>query len=89
MERASETVSAAERKPAVPVSKKLTGWWSSAKQFLQDVRAEMRQVVWPTRQEVYDTTLIVIGIVTFFGVFLWTVDVIVARILSAVLKWLS
>lgn len=88
MERASETASASDAKPAVSVSK-LTGWWSSSVQFLRDVRAEMRQVVWPTRQEVYDTTLIVIGIVTFFGVFLWTVDVVVTRLLNTILKWLS
>ncbi|MCS7081085.1 MAG: preprotein translocase subunit SecE [Chloracidobacterium sp.] len=88
MERASETAPAAEAKPSVLVSK-VTNWWSSSVQFLRDVRAEMQQVVWPTRQEVYDTTLIVIGIVTFFGVFLWTVDVVVTRILSAILKWLS
>lgn len=88
MERASETASASDSKPAVSVSK-LTGWWSSSVQFLRDVRAEMRQVVWPTRQEVYDTTLIVIGIVTFFGVFLWTVDVVVTRLLNTIMKWLS
>ncbi|QUW03910.1 preprotein translocase subunit SecE [Chloracidobacterium validum] len=58
-------------------------------QFLRDTRDELKQVTWPTRKEVYDTTLVVIGIVTFFGFFLWGVDVVVARILDAFLKWLA
>ncbi|AEP11002.1 preprotein translocase subunit SecE [Chloracidobacterium thermophilum] len=88
MERASETVTAPESKPSVPVSK-LTGWWSSSIQFLRDTRNELRNVVWPTREEVYDTTLVVIGITTFFGFFLWGVDVVVARLLETILKWLG
>lgn len=88
MERASETVTAPENKPVESVSK-LTGWWSSSVQFLRDTRAELRQVHWPTRKEVYETTLVVIGVVTFAGVFLWASDVVVARILDAILKWLT
>ncbi|OYT69630.1 MAG: preprotein translocase subunit SecE [Chloracidobacterium sp. CP2_5A] len=88
MERASETVTAPENKPVESVSK-LTGWWSSAAQFLRETRAELRQVNWPTRKEVYETTLVVIGVVAFTGFFLWVADVVVARVLDAILKWLA
>ncbi|QUV85620.1 preprotein translocase subunit SecE [Chloracidobacterium aggregatum] len=88
MERASETVTAPESKPSVPVPK-LAGWWSSGIQFLRDTRSELRNVVWPTREEVYDTTLVVIGIAVFFGFFLWGVDVVVTRLLEMIFKWLA
>ncbi|MGQ9897375.1 MAG: preprotein translocase subunit SecE [Acidobacteriota bacterium] len=88
MEQASETVVASKSKSPLSVSK-LTVWWSSGIQFLHDTRAELKNVVWPTREEVYDTTLVVIGIVVFFGLFLWGVDVVVTSLLEKILKWLA
>ena len=35
----------------------------------------MRKVVWPTRHETFQTTLIVIGIVIVFAIIMWGVDV--------------
>ncbi len=46
-------------------------------------------MTWPTREEVYDTTLVVIGITVFFGFFLWGVDVVVTRLLEMIFKWLA
>lgn len=88
MEQASETATAPESKPSVPVSK-LTAWWSSGVQFLRDTRGELKNVVWPTREEVYDTTLVVIGLMAFLGFFLWGVDVVVARLLEMIFKWFA
>ena len=42
--------------------------------FLHEVRVEMRQVTWPTRHEVIVTTFVVIVAVAFFGVFFFGVD---------------
>jgi len=46
------------------------GAWS----FLQESRTEVRKVVWPSRQETVQTTLIVIAVVILIGIFLWLVD---------------
>ena len=35
---------------------------------------EMARVTWPTRREVYATTLVVILTSIFFGLYLWIVD---------------
>ena len=43
--------------------------------FFKDARNEMRKVVWPTRHETFQTTLIVIGIVIVFAIIMWGVDV--------------
>jgi preprotein translocase subunit SecE len=42
--------------------------------FLRDARTEVRKVVWPTRRETGQTTLIVIVVVTIVAVILWVFD---------------
>lgn len=42
--------------------------------FLVQAKREVRQVVWPTRQETVQMTLIVFLIVIIMGIFLWLVD---------------
>jgi preprotein translocase subunit SecE len=50
------------------------GWFDNSRTFLTEVRNEMRRVTWPTRKEVYATTLVVILTSAFFGVYLWGLD---------------
>ncbi len=54
--------------------------------YLHDVRVEMKQVTWPTRDDVKSTTGVVIGTVFFFGVFLWLVDMGVQHAVEYVFK---
>ncbi len=42
--------------------------------FIQDSQIEVRKVVWPTRQETVQTTLIVILMVIFVAIILWLLD---------------
>ncbi len=42
--------------------------------FAQASRAELRKVVWPTREETIRTTLIVMVMVVVAGLFLWAID---------------
>lgn len=43
-------------------------------QFARDARTEVRKVVWPTRQETVQTTLLVIVMVILVGLMLWLFD---------------
>ena len=43
-------------------------------QFLKDVRAEMKRVTWPTRQDVIRWTGVVVGALVFFGVYVAILD---------------
>lgn len=45
-------------------------------EFLQGSRAELRKIVWPTRAETIQTTLIVIAMVVVMGLLLWLLDVL-------------
>jgi preprotein translocase subunit SecE len=50
------------------------GFW----QFVLDSRIELRKVVWPTRPETIQTTLVVFGFVLIAGVFFWLLDLFLA-----------
>mgnify|MGYP001817043245 FL=1 len=42
--------------------------------FIQTSRVELRKVVWPTRQETFQTTVAVIIFVIIMGLFFWGLD---------------
>ena len=52
--------------------------------FASDSRVEVRKVVWPSRQETVQTTLIVFVMVFLIGLFLWLVDMLLSYILKAI-----
>lgn len=52
--------------------------------FAQDARTELRRVVWPTRTETIQTTLIVLLIVLLVGIFLWLLDMLLQWGFSAI-----
>jgi len=42
--------------------------------FVRESRVEIRKVVWPTRKETIQSTLLVLVMVTLVGIFLWLLD---------------
>lgn len=42
--------------------------------FIQGSRVELRKVVWPTREETIQTTVVVLVFATIMGVFFWLLD---------------
>jgi preprotein translocase subunit SecE len=64
-------------------SEQASGWFGRARRFLVDVRAELGRVTWPTRREVWATTVVVILVSALFGVYLYIVDLS----LSALVAW--
>src|SRR6266481_5096682 len=46
-------------------------------EIYQQVKQEMRKTTWPTRTEVWSTTVVVLLAVVFFGFYLWGVDKLV------------
>lgn len=48
--------------------------------FLKDAQIEVRKVVWPTRQETWQTTLIVAVAVLILGIMIWIIDMILSWI---------
>jgi len=59
-------------------------WWNRTRTFLSEVRQELKRVTWPSRREVYATTIVVILTSLFFGVYLFVVDFVI----SSGVNWL-
>ena len=58
-------------------------------QFIQQVRAEVSKVVWPTRREVMLTTIMVFIMAALTAVFFALVDIVIRSGLQAVLNMFS
>jgi preprotein translocase subunit SecE len=44
--------------------------------FLKESRMEVRKVIWPTRQETLQATLVVVALVFIVGLILWLLDMV-------------
>jgi len=47
-------------------------------QFVLEARVELRKVFWPTRNETFTTTLVVLAFVLVASVFFWVLDLMLA-----------
>lgn len=59
-------------------------WYKRIIPFLKEVRTEVRKVTWPSRQEVYNTTIVVIIATFFFGFYLYFMDIIFSWVIAQI-----
>jgi preprotein translocase subunit SecE len=52
--------------------------------LVKEARAEIRKVVWPTRQETTQTTLIVVAVVLVMALLLWGLDSLLGWLVSLI-----
>ena len=64
----------------------IRAWWGNGQSFVAEVRNETRRVTWPTKTEVYATTLVVILTSAFFGLYLWGLDLAFDRIVNWIFR---
>jgi preprotein translocase subunit SecE len=57
-----------------------------AQEFVREVIAEFRKVAWPSRQELINSTVVVITVTVVVALFLGAVDVVLARIVERILR---
>lgn len=63
--------------------------FARAGKWFRELRAEMRKIVWPTRQQTVNNMLIVIAAVLIVGVFVWVLDLIFGGVVAAVIGMLA
>ena len=61
-------------------------WWTKAKEFLSEVRSEMRKVSFPTKDEVVATTIVVLVTSFVFAVFLYAADWLIVKGYQQIVK---
>ena len=59
---------------------------AKVRNFLVEVFVELKKVSWPTKQELIDSTWIVVTSAFFIGIFIAATDFILARLLSVLIK---
>ena len=59
------------------------------KEFLENVRSEMRKVVTPTRVEVQSTTTVVLAAVFLFAAYFFVVDTIFGTSVTRLIQYLT
>ena len=53
--------------------------------FMHSARTEVRKMVWPTRSETIQTTLVIMVVVVLTGLFLWLLDTFLGWIMSMII----
>ena len=53
--------------------------------FFTDVTKEMKKVTWPHRDELQDSTVVVLAVCGVIAIFIYGVDLVVSKLLNAIL----
>ena len=64
----------AAKDAAKPVVAKKPGFFGRIKNYLHDVRVELKRVTWPSAEERNSYTVAVLVMLVVFGVVIWAVD---------------
>jgi len=68
---------------------KKQNWIESTREYLTDIRSEMKRVTWPNRAKVESTTVVVILSVFGFAIYFYTVDKLVQSTVVAGYNYLA
>jgi preprotein translocase subunit SecE len=64
-----------------------TGFIKKLSTFFREVRAEMKKVIWPSREEVTKYTAVVLFMIAVLGAFIAIVDNLVALLTKKLFGW--
>ena len=65
---------AVAEKKSEPKPEKKPGVFHRLRNYLGDVRSEMRRVVWPSKEELKSYSVAIVAMLIVFGVVIWLVD---------------
>ena len=66
---------------------KMTSWTQRTRDFLGDVRTEMRKVTTPAAKEVRATTTVVLITVFLFALYFYMVDSVFGYVIDNIFRW--
>ena len=59
---------------------------ASSRRSSREVKSELKKVTWPSKQEVYNTTIVVILTTVFFGFYLYGLDLVMSQVFTRILR---
>lgn len=66
--------------------KEKLGFFASIKKRFRDIKSEMKKIVWPTKSQVINNTLIVIAVSLIAAVFIFGLDTVFGLVLKLIYK---
>lgn len=67
---------AADKKP---------GFFARISKWFRELKSELKKVVWPTKKQTVNNTLVVIACVIVVGIFIWIFDALALAVVNALL----
>jgi len=64
-------------------------WVDNTKEYINDLKLEMRRVTWPNRKQVESTTAVVIFSVFAFAGYFFVVDSVLSKAIKGVLNFFT
>jgi len=64
-------------------------WWTKARTFWAETKAEMSKVTFPSREEVINTTVVVLIASFAFAVYLWVSDLVINWLYHSIFDFFS
>lgn len=59
---------------------------SRTKRFFRELRSELKKVVWPTKQQMFNNTVIVLFCVLLVGIFIWAFDAVAGLVVNGIIS---
>ena len=77
----AEKAAAKTKKP-----EKKNGFFKRMTRFFKDLKGEFKKIVWPSKKQVVNNTLVVLAVVIVLGVFVAALDTVLSLIVHFVLQ---
>ena len=74
-----------KKKEAVEPQGTMQSKVQDTKEYLEEVRGELKKVTWPTRKETLSTALAVVALVIIVAIYLGVADFIFSRLVALIL----
>lgn len=66
------------------LAERAAGWPQRIKDYIEDLRSEMRRVTWPSWKQVRATTTVVIVAIFVFAAYFWVVDIAMTQFVKKI-----
>ena len=67
-------------------NKKKPGFFARIAKYFRDVKGEFKKIVWPSRKQVMNNSVVVLAMVVIFAVATWGLDLLFAFLRDLLLK---
>ncbi len=61
---------------------KLAAFGKRISRFVKDIRTELKKVIWPTRTQLINNTVSVLGICLVIGIIIWASDTVLGKVIE-------